>query len=687
MKIEFINQKSNFLPDIINLGKKNSITLGFMPEGGFIEHARKENIIIAYENKNLIGYLMFRAVERYLRITIVHLCIKEEFRGHDVSTKLLDALREKYKQTYLGISISCRADYEYATKLWQRYGFVSKRCERSRSVEEKYINKWWYDFNQPDLFNLAYDTSVKIKTLLDSNIIIKLRDENNGSCDKSSVSTLLSDWLSDEVDYFFSQEIHNEILRDNDADRVKNTKAFLSYFNEARFDIELSKNISKELRAIISGNSENDESDRKHISSCIASGIPYFVTLDADILSKSEEIESKYDIQIFSPQNFILEIDQLINKELYSPKKLAGVTSHSIKLIESNELDYCIDTFLAKSLSERKSIFRETVNSVLMSKNSEIKIIKHNDSPIAFFSLEYKDNVLYIPFIRILDLENKQTLFMQIIFDLINESLKKNIFQIIILDKYFLEYQKIILRKLGFVIISDTWQKLSINNIMNSSLISTIDSKFIDKSIFEKISMLDKRAKDDILLELEHRFFPLKFSDLDIPCYIIPILPYWAGQLFDINISNSTLFGANPEKLWNYENVYYRHTKPINEIAPGRILWYASKDNDTERSQSIIATSYLNEVMTDKPKVLFLKNKHFGIYEWRNIYELCNKNIEIPIRVLRFSHTELFSNPIRYQTIQQILVYYGRKVNTFPSPVKINMDIFCKIYRRGICQE
>jgi predicted nucleic acid-binding protein len=686
VKIEFINQNSNFLPDIINLGKKNSSTLGFMPEGGFIEHAQKGNIIIAYEKTTLIGYLMFREVNRYLRVTIVHLCIKNEFRGQNVSTRLLDTLRDKYKHTYLGISISCRADYKHASKLWQRYGFVSKRSERSRSIEEKYINKWWYDFNQPDLFNLAYDTSAKIKTLLDSNIIMKLRDENNESCNKSSVSTLLSDWLCDEVDYFFSQEIHNEILRDTDAERVKNTKIFLTYFNEAHFDIELSKSVSKELRTIISGNSENDESDRKHISSCIASSIPYFVTLDAGILSKSEEIESKYDIQIFSPQNFILEIDQLINKESYSPKKLAGVTSHSIKLIGSDELDYCVDTFLTKSLSERKITFTNTVNSVLSSENSEIKIIKHDDSPIAFFSLEYKDNILYIPFIRILNTENMQTLFMQIICNLIDESLGKKIFQIIILEKFLFEYQKIILKKLGFLIISETWQKLSINSILNSSLISTINSRFVDTSIPKILKTLDRITKEGVLLELEHRFFPLKFSDLDIPCYIIPILPYWAGQLFDVNISNPTLFGADPKKLWNFENVYFRHTKPINEIAPARILWYASKDNNTERSQAIIATSYLNEVMTDKPKKLFLKNKHFGIYEWRNIYELCNKDIEIPIRALRFSHTEVFSNPVKYQTIQQILIYNKKKTNTFPSPVRINMDIFCEIYRRGLCQ-
>jgi predicted nucleic acid-binding protein len=596
----------------------------------------------------------------------------------------LDALRDKFKYTYSGILISCRSDYVYPTRLWQKYGFVSRKQERSRSIEEKYINKWWYDFNQPDLFDLAYDASVKIKALLDTNIIFKLRDRDDTSCDSAGVFSLLSDWLSDEVDYSFSPEIYNEILRDNNTERAKQTRIFLTNFNEIRFDIELSKSITKKLKSIISGDNENDESDRKHIASCIASGISYFITLDEGILSKSEEIESEYDIQIFSPQKFILEIDQLINKELYSPQKIAGVISHTIKNIGSDELDECINIFYAKS-SEKKTVFRDIVNSSLSSKNSEIKIIKHEDSPIAFFSVESKDDTLFVYFIRVLDKGDTQTLFMQIIFTLINESLEKETFRIKILDKYFSEYQEIILRKFGFVFISDSWQKLSINKMIDSSQISEINNEFIEKSIIETLEVLDKETKDDVLLKIENKLFPLKFSDLDIPCYIIPILPHWAGQLFDINISSQTLFGAEADKLWNIENVYYRHTKPVNEIAPARILWYASNDNTIERSQAIIATSYLDEVMTDKPKILFQKNKHYGIYEWKNIYELCNGDIETNIRALRFSHTENFSKPIGYEFIQEVLVSNGMKRNTFPSPLKVNKDIFNKIYLRGVC--
>lgn len=77
----------------------------------------------------------------------------------------------------------------------------------------------------------------------------------------------------------------------------------------------------------------------------------------------------------------------------------------------------------------------------------------------------------------------------------------------------------------------------------------------------------------DQLLQMERMFFPLKIRELEIPTYIIPIRPYWAGQLFDNVISSENLFGAEPDKLWSIENVYYRHTMPITERAPARILW------------------------------------------------------------------------------------------------------------------
>jgi predicted nucleic acid-binding protein/GNAT superfamily N-acetyltransferase len=680
LKIEYINQHHRFFQDVIKLGRKHSSTLGFMPEGGFIDHAQKKYIIVAHNNTELIGYLMFRIVIRLSRISIVHLCIEEKYRKQNIPTKLLDALRKKYQTVVSGISLNCRTDYTNAKALWEKYGFISRNKKRSRSLDENYLYNWWYDFNNPDLFSTAQEATSKIKALLDTNIIVKLRD-NQISQTSQDPRPLLADWLVDEVDYFYAPELLNEITRDRNRDREEKTRHFLKSFETIRLNIESCKNIANDLKSIIFGNTDNDKSDRMQLASAIVSKTPYFITFDIGILDKREILDEQYDIQIFTPQEFIIEIDQLLNKEDYSPSKLRGVTFHSIEKVSNSGLDNYIDLFLIKSHSEKKSDFKNIVyTEVLQIKSSKIKVIKQNDAAIAFFSYKYENATLIVPFIRLSDTDQKQMLFMQLISDFINKAINKNLSQIIIEEKYLSECQKSILERFGFDNYSSIWAKYLYNKIITVSQFSELQ---IENSISEILKEKNADELKNVLLNLEYKYFPLKFSDLDIPCYIIPIKPYWAGQLFDMNISGSTLFGANPDKLWNIENIYYRHTQPITEIAPARILWYASTDKNSPRSQSIIATSYLDEVMTGKPKLLFQRNKHYGIYEWKNIYDLCKKDIEKDIRALRFSKTEVFNKPVRLSVIRQIFIANGKKENTFASPVKVSNSIFTQIYLVG----
>lgn len=75
MTLEFIDNTNKFFDDVKALERKNSSTLGFMPKGGFEDHARNKCIIIARQEDELVGYLMYRVVSRYSRISIVHLCV------------------------------------------------------------------------------------------------------------------------------------------------------------------------------------------------------------------------------------------------------------------------------------------------------------------------------------------------------------------------------------------------------------------------------------------------------------------------------------------------------------------------------------------------------------------------------------------------------------------------------------
>jgi len=689
MQIEFIDDNSIFLEDVKALGRKHSSTLGFMPEGGFEDHAKKKCIIIASDESELIGYLMFRVVSSNSRVSIVHLCINEGYRKKNIPILLLDELRRKYENLFAGILLSCRADYSNATSIWQKYGFICKGKVRSRSVEENFLYKWWYDFNKADLFSISDSNSTKIKALLDANIIIKLRDNEAEQEPSQDPRALLADWLVTDVDYYYAPEILNEITRDSDNHRVEKTRIFLTNFFEARLNIEYCKSIATHLNEFIKGKTDNDKSDRKQLASCIAAEIPYFITFDQGFLDARYEIEQEYDIQIFSPQEFIIEIDGLFNKNDYAPVKLSGVTFHSTHQVSNIELESCIDKFLQKPKSEKKLDFRNIVLLLTSNiQNSKIKVIKSGTETIAFFGYNYLDEKINVPFIRLADTEFRETLFMQLVSDFIDKAIKEGFTKICIKEKYLSDSQKSILEKLGFGFISEEWRKDIIHKLIDSlDLLQDIHFKK-ESYLFEPlqtICLLDNTNgnKQDLLLSIERKLFPLKFVDLDIPCYIVPIKPYWAGQLFEQNISNVMLFGAEPNKIWNRENIYYRSVRPISEKAPARILWYVSDDNKSIRRKAITATSYLDEVMVDLPKKMFQQNKRFGTYVWEDIYKLCHNNINEMIKTLRFSDTELFKNPIPLTQINKILNSNGRKPNTFASPVKVESCIFNEIYQQG----
>ena len=674
MKKECIKNESRFFQDVKTLGKRNSATLGFMPEGGFEDHAQNKWIIVAYIYDTLCGYLMYREVPRYSRISVVHLCIEENYRGQGITQKLLDHLRSlyEYNYSYNGISLSCRNDYVGATNVWQKYGFVSKTQIRSRSVEENYLNKWWYDFNRQDLFSLAATQSKKIKALLDANIIIKLRDIENDYAPMEDPRCLLSDWLIDETEFLYASEIFNEISRDKDRKRAQRTRDFMNHFVEAKHNIEDRKRIAQELEEFIIGHTDNDNSDRIQLATCIAAGVRYFITFDKGILDAKDTIELKYDVEILTPQEFVLFIDRLIDIESYSPKQILGAVFHSLSKVVNNELELCIDIFWNQKGRENKKQFRNSILKVINSSLYIINTVKYNGENIALFAYGSENGILSIPIVRISDTSNGDTLFMGLIDEFINRAIIDKCHQIIISESNVGNKYNSILLKFGFV----RQDKLYVKYILDKC----IDSCELENVVIQNnIPISNDIIEQNQLIDVERKLFPLKIVDIDVPCYIVPIKAVWAAHLFDKLTASESLFGADVNRLWNVENVYYRSTKPITEKCPARILWYVSFDKYSTRSKAIVACSYLDEVVTGLPKDVFRRYKHYGIYEWKHVYNLCNKDINSFVRALKFSQTELFEKPIDYLTVTKII---GTK-NTFASPVRISKDMYSEIYKLG----
>lgn len=672
--VSHLSLNSEFYTKVVALGRKYAATLGFMPEGGFEDHARKKCIIVAHDEDALCGYVMYREVPRHSRISIVHLCVDETFRGKKVSKLLLDSLRQEYETSFNfnGISLNCRDDYEYASKVWQKYGFTPRNKTRSRSQEEHYLTFWWYSFNKPDLFSQIVADSTKIKALLDANIIMKLRDAGDVKFLPAEDPTcLLADWLVDETEFYYASEMFNEISRDTDRQRVKRTKGFLNNFQEASHNIEARKIVSESLSKIMTGTTDNDVSDREQVATCVVSDIKYFLTFDEGILEHRDVIEQEYNVKIMTPQEFTIALDYILHEDSYSPRQISGAISHSISRVSTSEVKACINVFWYKKSTEQKKEFVNTFYAILNDQRNTIETIKKDDEYVALYATRQEDNCVIIALLRFVESPNEITVLMGLLSQLLNRAIESGASQLMVSEQLLRESHKEVLYRFGFLNRDGILTKLILRGVITKSNLS--------QYCFENNLQIETPdlSNDVRLLEFERFLFPLKISDLNIPCYVIPIKPKWAQELFDTREADSMLFGVDITRLWNVENVYYRSARTLTERVPARILWYVSADNHYGRNKGVVATSYLEEVVTGLPKDLYRKFKHYGIYEWDDIYKLCGKDIEKPIRAIRFSNTEVFNSIVPYNELLKII---GKK-NTFQSPLEVSKVVFNEVYK------
>lgn len=425
------------------------------------------------------------------------------------------------------------------------------------------------------------------------------------------------------------------------------------------------------------------------MAECKASNISYFITIDEELIANRDSIFDNINVSILRPSEFILEIDELKNRRLYEPIRLQGARYES-RRIGSSELLPTIDSFLNKESGEKKSEFQNLVVSTASDpKNSLAKvIISPSGELISFYGLRFNLDSLRVEFIRLRKLPITNTLFNQILVEIIRDGLnaEKNLIKVI--EPNLSTEQRQILLNHGFRNSDGGWIKIAIAGICDSSSVGSRYPIINDHpEILDTLRLAadhpDNEIKEKLKLSVERTLWLLKFSDLPLPTFIVPIKPVWASQLFDYISSSASLFGAPPELSWSKENVYYRSYQPNVESFPGRILWYASQEKGFDRQKAIVACSYLNNVVTGEAKQLYSTFRRFGIYKWPEIIGLAKGDIHKLIKVLQFSDTEVFEKPVSFKTINEVLLSENLKRQSFVSPVKVSSQVFNRIYKLG----
>lgn len=516
----------NHLDNIIKLWQKNRATLGLMPQNAFRECIKKRWILVSCnESDDVVAYLQFRFTNRTQTISIVHLCVAEELRGNNIAKELLDELIKLYQNKVVGIKLSCRSDYIEAIKFWQKYNFQPKHKRASRGSDPNIeLITWWYSFGKIDLFSSL--VSDKITAVLDFNIISKLRDNDLNSTNFNEVEVLNTGWVLEEVDFIITSETVSEIFRDTDRTRNEQSRSYIKSFSELNLNKGEINRVEKTLIQLFPGKSENAISDRRQLAETILSETPYFITLDDEILKKADLLNEQFGLKVFTPNNFVRELDELKNSINYHPAQLSA-ENFSINRLSTKDYGK-LNCFIYTPKENRKDLDNK-VNHI-HNRNGELLVIKNRDEMISLVGHYIDGNFLVVDLLRLIKHPLTVTVLIQNIFDIINYASSKAVPYISLSDHCLQQFDRSVFEQFGFFFINNSYLKSASNKILNIE----DTSKFFDEVCTRIPSLRDLTTQNMSisiapnlwqLYFLEKKLWPLKINCDLIPTYIVPIKP------------------------------------------------------------------------------------------------------------------------------------------------------------------
>jgi GNAT superfamily N-acetyltransferase len=686
IKIITIDEKSPYLIKVIKLADSNSKTLGFLPEGAFYDFATKKQILVALDDKEIFcGYLLY-AISRK-ETSIVHLCVKSSKRHQGVGKKLFEELTKITRNSFR-IRVHCRRDYE-ENKIWPKFGFYAIG-EKPAKTKGSLLTIWWFEHEHPTIF--AQQNPSKLQAVIDANIFDDLQCTPQSASEKESHS-LLANWLN--IELCITSDIYNEIDRREDESERKRGKNFAHTFVILRSSDDEFQKISERLHHFFPRKMiHHDESYLRQLARTIAANVPFFVTRDQTVLYWSEKIYVQFEIRIISPYHLIIHQNELMRETEYQPVKLAGKIN--IERVHSEKIVLLENQFQALQW-KTKAQFKQQLQPYLAEPHIfETSIIQSAGQLLALIVYGRKNqHELEIPVFRFMRNSLSATLARRLVLNTILDSSAEGRVLTKITDLNLSDEVIDALREHGFVLINNHWIKASLQIVGTAKKLAAELTAIGNNlpqitqyatQITEAIEMaLSKNNRG--LLDIERSLWPTKITDVDIPTFVVPIQPDWAMQLFDFNLAKQDLFGGEPSIILKVENVYYRasHPSPKELAAPARILWYVSKGKGNyQGTMSIRACSYLDEVVIDKPKALFSRFKRLGVYEWKDVFETADQNLDKDIMAFRFSHTEIFNHPIHRTELKEIWKQESSVNFHLQNPIFISNPLFFHLYHKGV---
>lgn len=677
--IEVITSKSPRLAEVLALYKADSGTLGFFPIGAFEAKAVDGYILVAVQGNRAIGYLLYNMTR--LDAVIVHLCVGREHRGTGVAERLFERLRREIP-TDCPIRLTCRRDYVDATRLWQRLGFtvVTHRTGRGADKAELFVWRWESGSERP-LLQVVNRRRVEDRkpAVIDANVYFDLIDPENATGKESQL--LAQEWLDELVEFVRSPELINEIYRTADLERRNRALGHLGGYPEVSWSREDFERVHSQLCALLPpAETDQDHSDRRHIAYTVAAKVPYFITRDAVLLGYSDDIRRAFGTEVLDPVDFVLSLDEGRNATDYQPFRLAAtqIVSRRVSAAERENIALEFQRFPQR---ETKASWFDRLTQVLGDRPaSDVHALHMPDGErlVVYATRSVSPGGMEIPLLRAKGQKTALTALRHVLMSVVIRASERGCRLVTCTDAGSPPIEEA-LAEAGFAPRGDgTWVRALIPDILTRPQL--LDLLEADPLLAELTRSLPSEPR---IIDYERLFWPLKVVGESVPCFILSIKPYWARALFDHALTGE-LFHAPVELACGLENVFYSGSSlKALRGARARVLWYVSEGGNDPRAKSVRACSIIDDGSFAPARELFNRFKRLGVYQWQQVLETANGKAANPITALRFSHTELFRNPIDWKSFQSILEARVGRRNPMAGPVRVREEVFFDLYTRG----
>jgi len=652
-----VDPTDDLLRRVIDLGNGPAKQrLGFLPDQGFSDRARKGTLLAALQGESLLGYVLYDLPRR--NITIRHLCVATSARGRGVARKLIEAVASRHKHRQR-IDLWCRDDYELSG-MWKTLGFRPQVSRPGRSKEGHMLTAWVLDLDDSSYLTLLDDYQAECAmAALDHNVFLDLHIEVSRRPQAEESRYLLEDWLGDYVELCVTDEIFHEIHNHPD---VQERSIEQRWANEHR---RISKP-SDDWQALIDEVSElapkAGDADHRHVARAIAAGADYFVSRDADLLDATEAVENALGLAILPPAALIVRLDRERADDPYQPIALAGTSLDQLSPTEDMH-DEVLAALLNNAAGERRSELASRLRPILADRNNhEVQVIKATDGRvIAGFARRVVRQSLEVSFLRVAPQPGSNVVARQLVFAQRKSAADLRLEEARITDPHASKDVQDVLKREHFEEAADGWT-------------SCVQVGLKD------VAQVDlQHPRPMTASEYEDRYWPAKITGAGVPSYLVPIkIPFAEG----LGLAEPTLLPRELGLGLNREHVYYRSTQNDRRVSPGaRILWYVSGGTSAQPRGAIRAVSHVAEVVVGPPRTLHARFERFGVYSLKEVLEHVDGNGNV--MALRFVNTERLDRPIDLDELNALWASEGQRFVAPVSPALIDEHMFCLIYQRS----